>query len=90
MQCHRFEEKLVGPALATVLPKYNVESLKAYILNPVKVDPAFPPMPNPGLTPAQAAAVAAYELEHLASLTGGATAPVETQTTPAEPAAPTH
>ncbi len=88
MQCHRFEEKLVGPALSTVLPKYNVETLKAYLLNPVKVDDAFPPMPNPGLTPTQAAAVAAYELEHLASLTG-ATAPT-TQTTPAEPAAPTH
>ena len=89
MQCHRFDEKLVGPALATVLPKYNAETLKAFILSPSKVDPAFPPMPNPGLTPTQAAAVAAYELEHLASTTGGATAP-ETQTTPAEPAAPTH
>ncbi|MCI0452339.1 MAG: c-type cytochrome [Candidatus Latescibacteria bacterium] len=90
MQCHRFEEKLVGPPLSTVLPKYNAESLKAYLLSPVKVDPAYPPMPNPGLTPAQAAAVAAYELQHLAELTGGATAPTETQTTPAEPAAPTH
>jgi len=89
IQCHRFDEKLVGPALATVLPKYNAETLKAFILSPAKVDPAFPPMPNPGLTPTQAAAVAAYELEHLASMTGGATAP-ETQTTPAEPAAPTH
>jgi cytochrome c len=90
MQCHRFDEKLVGPPLATVLTKYNVESLKAYLLSPVKVDPAYPPMPNPGLTPVQAAAVAAYELQHLASLTGGTTAPTETQTTPAEPAAPKH
>lgn len=90
MQCHRFEEKLVGPSLLSVLPKYNAETLKAFILSPVKVDPAFPPMPNPGLTPVQAAAVAAYELEHLASATGAPTPPAETQTTPAEPAAPIH
>ncbi len=91
MQCHRFEEKLVGPPLKSVLGKYNAETLKAFILSPSKVDPAYPPMPNPGLTPAQAAAVAAYELEHYQSLTGGANAPAtQTQTTPAEPAAPTH
>jgi cytochrome c len=89
MQCHRFEEKLVGPPLKTVLGKYNAESLKAFILSPTKVDAAYPPMPNPGLTPAQATAVAAYELEHYASLTGGATPPA-TQTTPAEPAVPKH
>jgi cytochrome c len=87
-QCHRFEEKLVGPALAQVLPKYDAESLKAYLLNPTKVDPAYPPMPNPGLTPVQAAAVAAYELSHLSALQGGATP--TTPTPPAAPAAPTH
>jgi cytochrome c len=91
VQCHKFEEKVVGPALKDVLGKYNAESLKAFILSPTKIDPAFPPMPNPGLTPAQAAAVAAYELEHYASLTGGtAPAPAETQSTPAEPAVPKH
>lgn len=91
MQCHRFEEKLVGPPLKDVLGKYNAESLKAFILSPTKVDAAYPPMPNPGLTPTQAAAVAKYELEHYASLTGGAAAaPTETQSTPAEPAVPKH
>ncbi len=90
-QCHKFDEKLVGPPLHSVLGKYNAESLKAFILSPTKVDAAYPPMPNPGLTPAQAAAVAAYELAHYAASTGGATsAPSETQTTPAEPAAPKH
>jgi cytochrome c len=88
MQCHRFDEKLVGPPLKTVLGKYNAESLKAFILSPTKMDPAYPPMPNPGLTPAQATAVAAYELEHYASLTGAAAAPSETQTTPAQEAEP--
>ncbi len=87
--CHRFDEKLVGPPLSKVLPKYDAESLKAFILNPTKIDAAYPPMPNPGLTPVQAAAVAAYELEHLAAATGTAP-PTETQTTPAEPAAPKH
>lgn len=71
-QCHRFDQKLVGPALATVLGKYNLESLKAFIANPTKVDPAYPPMPNPGLTAAQIAAVAAYELEHYQQAAGGA------------------
>jgi mono/diheme cytochrome c family protein len=90
MQCHRFEEKLVGPPLKTVLGKYDAESLKAFILSPTKKDPAYPPMPNPGLTPSQAAAVAAYELEHYASLTSGASSTTQTQTTPADPAAPIH
>ncbi len=90
MQCHRFEEKLVGPPLATVLTKYNQESLKAFIMSPSKVDPAYPPMPNPGLTPAQAEAVAAYELTHLAGAAGGDTTSAAPQTTPAEPAAPKH
>ena len=36
----------------------------AFIRNPVKVDPAYPPMPNPGLKPQEAEAVATYMLEH--------------------------
>lgn len=78
--CHRFNEKLVGPPLATVLPKYNVESLKAFIANPVKVDPAYPPMPNPGLGPSQVDAVANYVLQRLATETSGTpTTPPTTQ-----------
>jgi cytochrome c len=73
MQCHRFDTKLVGPPLATVLPKYNLESLKAFIANPTKKDPAYPPMPNPGLTAGQIAAVAQYELDHYKAAAGGAT-----------------
>lgn len=60
--CHRFDVKLVGPAYDKVLPKYEgkVEELVGFVLNPVKVDPAFPPMPNQGLKPAEAKAVAEY------------------------------
>jgi cytochrome c len=65
MQCHRMNEKLVGPPLATVLPKYNVETLKAFVSNPTKQNPDYPPMPNPGLSPAQVDAVAAYVLGQL-------------------------
>jgi len=86
MQCHRFNEKLVGPPLATVLPKYTKETLQAFILSPTKKDPAYPPMPNPGLTPLQAAAVAEYELSHYKEATAaGASATAPTgATTPAQ------
>jgi cytochrome c len=60
--CHQFEQKLVGPAHKDVLPKYdgNLPGLVNYILNPVKVDPNYPPMPAQGLKPAEAQAVAEY------------------------------
>jgi cytochrome c len=74
MQCHRFNEKLVGPPLAQMLPNYNLESLKAFIANPNKTLAGYPPMPNPGLTAAQIAAVAEYELSHYKEATGGAPA----------------
>ena len=62
-------------------------SRAAFIMNPTKKDPAYPPMPNPGLTPAQASAVADYELSHYKEATGGAAggaAPVAADSTKAE------
>jgi len=63
--CHKWDEKLVGPAHLKVLPKYvgKEAQLVAFIRNPVKVDPEYPPMPNPGLKPNEADAVAKYLLE---------------------------
>jgi cytochrome c len=63
--CHKWDQKLVGPAHLDVLPKYDGKEaqLIAFIRNPVKVDPAYPPMPNPGLKPNEAEAVAKYLLE---------------------------
>ena len=60
--CHAFDQKIVGPAYNNVLPKYegSVEELASFILNPVKVNPDFPPMPAQGLKPAEATAVAEY------------------------------
>jgi cytochrome c len=63
--CHRFDQKLVGPAYKDVLPKYeNKKSeLINFIANPVKINPLFPPMPNQGLNVKQAEAVAEYILK---------------------------
>jgi len=62
--CHAFDKKLVGPPYNETLPKYDgkKEDLVKYILNPVKVDPAYPPMPNQGLKPKEAEAIAEYIL----------------------------
>jgi cytochrome c len=66
--CHKFEQKLVGPPHFEVLPKYvgKQAQLVAFIRNPVKVNPAYPPMPNPGLKPQEADAVAKYLLDEFA------------------------
>ncbi len=66
--CHRFDQKLVGPPYYEVLPKYKdaPEKLQAFIRNPVKIDPAYPPMPNQGLREAEVKSVAAFLLEKLA------------------------
>lgn len=60
--CHQWDQKLVGPPHNEVLPKYedNMEGLVDFILNPVKVNPEYPPMPAQGLKPAEAQAVADY------------------------------
>jgi cytochrome c len=62
--CHRFDSRLVGPPLNTVLPKYSgdVERLKAFIRNPVKVNPDYPPMPKQAIEEEEIEAVAPYLL----------------------------
>ncbi len=63
--CHKFDQKLVGPAYKDVLPKYEgkIDQLTGFVLNPVKKNPEYPPMPNPGLKPNEAKAVAGYIME---------------------------
>ena len=65
--CHKFDIKLVGPPHNEVVPKYfgKKELLLAFIKNPTRVDETYPPMPNPGLKPAEAKAVADYVLEQV-------------------------
>jgi len=60
--CHQFDRRVVGPPYKEVLPKYEgkMEELTKFILNPVKINPDYPPMPNQGLKPKEAQAVAEY------------------------------
>lgn len=60
--CHNFETKIVGPPYKETLVKYEGkrEELIKFILNPSKVNPEYPAMPNQGLKPNQAEAVADY------------------------------
>jgi len=62
--CHKFDIKLVGPPHNEVVPKYigKEKELMAFIKNPTKIDPNYPPMPNPGLKPNEIKAVADYVL----------------------------
>jgi cytochrome c len=65
--CHKFDIKLVGPPHNEVVPKYigKEKELIAYIKNPTKIDPNYPPMPNPGLKPNEVKAVADYVLSRV-------------------------
>jgi cytochrome c len=67
--CHLFDQKKVGPAYKDVIPQFEgkKQQLIAFILNPVKVNPAFPPMPNPGLKPAEADSIASFLLKKFAT-----------------------
>lgn len=70
--CHKFDEKLVGPPYNKVLTKYEgkMDQLVAFIRNPVKVDPAFPPMPNLALRLDEAKNIAQYVMDqHMKSVT---------------------
>ena len=60
--CHQFDIRVVGPPLNEVVPKYagDVEKLKGFIRNPVKVNPDLPSMPNLGLPEEEIDAVARY------------------------------
>jgi cytochrome c len=65
--CHLFDQKKIGPAYKDVIPKYGGKKdlIMAFVLSPVKKDPAFPPMPNQGLKPAEADSIVSYILKRL-------------------------
>ena len=61
--CHRMDERLVGPPLATVLQKYpDPDALVSFLRSPTKVDPAYPPMPVPAISLSEMKSVAAFLL----------------------------
>jgi cytochrome c len=68
--CHLFDQKKIGPPYVETIPKYKGKKaeLISFILNPVKKDPAYPPMPNQGLRPAEADSVASYIQRRVAFL----------------------
>lgn len=63
--CHSWDQKIVGPALGVVMQKYlhNPVALTKFILKPFKVNPDFPPMPNPGLNSTEVDSVTAFLVE---------------------------
>ena len=75
--CHLFDQKKIGPAYKDVIPKYagNKAKIMSFVLNPVKTNPAFPPMPNQGLKPAEADSIVSYILRKLGTGTAKASAP---------------
>jgi cytochrome c len=77
MQCHRMNERLVGPPFAERLPRYagNLEALKGFIAHPVQVTEEYSPMPHPPLSPAQVDSVATYLLQQFEARSGGRPAP---------------
>lgn len=63
--CHKEEDAPTAPAHKNIIQKYLTQAdpkaaLVKFVLNPVKVNPNYPPMPNQGLTPAEAAAVSDF------------------------------
>ena len=63
--CHDFEKNVLGPAFNDIIPKYseNPDNMVKFILDPVKIDPNLPAMPDPGLTSLQAKSVVKYILD---------------------------
>lgn len=63
--CHKFDAKLVGPPYNETVPTFNgdIKKLSAFIQAPYKVFPDYPAMPNPGLKPKEADAVAQFLIE---------------------------
>jgi cytochrome c len=68
--CHLFDQKKVGPPYQETIPKYMGKKLElaAFILDPVKKNSAYPPMPNQGLKPAEADSVANYIMQKVAQM----------------------
>jgi len=63
--CHKDVDAPTAPAHKNIIQKYLTQAdpkaaLVKFVMNPVKVNPNYPPMPNQGLTPAEAGAVAEF------------------------------
>lgn len=67
--CHMFNMKKVGPPYNVVLKKYvgRKSAMVAFVMDRVKVDPAYPPMPNQALKPSEADSIVTYLLAKVSS-----------------------
>jgi mono/diheme cytochrome c family protein len=76
-ECHRFDERLIGPPFAEVLPRFrgDVERLEDFVRDPVKVNAGYPEMPKVGVTESELTAVANYLLDRVAKEEAGKTEP---------------
>lgn len=63
--CHSWDKRVVGPPYMDRVPKYldDIEGLKNFIKNPVKVDQDYPPMAPLGLNDRQINDVAHYLID---------------------------
>lgn len=63
--CHAFDRRVVGPPLDSALPSYQgqVDKLRAFIANPVKIRPDYPSMPRLGLPEEDIRAISDWLLE---------------------------
>jgi len=68
--CHLFDQKKIGPSYIETIPNYlgKKSELISFILNPVKKNPDYPPMTNPGLRQAEADSVASYIMQRVSSI----------------------
>lgn len=85
MACHRDEDSPTAPAHKNIIAKYLTQedpkaALVRFISNPVPVNPKWAPMPNQGLTPAEANAVADYLLEKYSDKKEDTKAPADSVT----------
>jgi cytochrome c551/c552 len=62
--CHGYEKRLTGPPMKDILPKYDGKAaeLEAFINNPRRINPYYPPMPKPAILGDEKKAVSQYLL----------------------------
>lgn len=63
--CHAIDKKIVGPPMQYAIDKYknNREAMISFVNNPQKVNPDYPVMPKPAISPAEVEMVVDYLLK---------------------------
>lgn len=66
--CHVWDVKKVGPPYFETVPKYSGKraELVSFVMNPRRVNEAYPPMPSQGLKAAEADSIVSYLLRKVA------------------------